>query len=474
MSVSRPALSRDSVAPGTSRTMRRATCCMRAKLAARTAVVLLIELAQRRPPLPARQRHRAVLRHDRIHRPLQRERLAPADRPAGDGDHVQAGCAQRRQRLAARPAVTAPSVVSVSSMSVKHAVMPRLRAAGQLASGCMPAQPAQRSFGRAAVDAPRPGARGCALLANGGSSGCMLHGRLPCPGGQAPVSTWSRAASSSGSSGRAERWSAGSSSHGAGGREAARVVAEALGVDSPGTRSGSRHSRSCSSALEAVGLAAGGARRRRTTSTSMPRRLLMMDSLAEQVQPRASARKTRGRPSCGSAVAAADSVAFGGLHAAWRRPEYAGAGSRRALGVVAQAARTPAPWLAGPVTIEAAVCGDVEEAAGVEAQVQHEVLHARGRAGWRNAVISCVLRADGVVVEQDVADAPAAAGGVGDHLGARNGAGARRCSWPASCWSAVAWTSAEPAARGLSGSTVLKRSLGWPVASGARVSRASK
>ena len=44
------------------------------------------------------QRHRAVLGDDGFDRPGQRERCAPAHRPAGDRDHRQPGGAQRHQR----------------------------------------------------------------------------------------------------------------------------------------------------------------------------------------------------------------------------------------------------------------------------------------------------------------------------------------------------------------------------------------
>ena len=47
--------------------------------------VLRVQLAQRAGRLAARERHRAVLGHDGVHRPGQGEGLAPAHGPAGDG-----------------------------------------------------------------------------------------------------------------------------------------------------------------------------------------------------------------------------------------------------------------------------------------------------------------------------------------------------------------------------------------------------
>jgi len=49
------------------------------------------------PVVPAPQRHGAVLRHDRVHWPRQGKGLAPAGRPAGDGQHRQTGGAQAVQ-----------------------------------------------------------------------------------------------------------------------------------------------------------------------------------------------------------------------------------------------------------------------------------------------------------------------------------------------------------------------------------------
>ena len=60
--------------------------------------VLLVELAQQARLARSRQRHRAVLRHDGVHRPVQCEWFAPAHRPARDGNHVHAGRAQFIQR----------------------------------------------------------------------------------------------------------------------------------------------------------------------------------------------------------------------------------------------------------------------------------------------------------------------------------------------------------------------------------------
>ena len=96
MSVTRPALSRDSVAPGTSATMRAATARRRSALAARTGSGSANSMRDVVAVLA--QRHRAVLGDDRGERRRQRDLAAPAERAAGDRDHRQARRAQRRQR----------------------------------------------------------------------------------------------------------------------------------------------------------------------------------------------------------------------------------------------------------------------------------------------------------------------------------------------------------------------------------------
>ena len=80
----------------------------------------------------AAQHHRAVLGHDGGHRPGQRKGLAPARRPAGDGDHRHAGARPGAAAPAAPPARSAPSRVSVSSMSVSTPRSGAQRGVGQL------------------------------------------------------------------------------------------------------------------------------------------------------------------------------------------------------------------------------------------------------------------------------------------------------------------------------------------------------
>ena len=87
-------------------------------------------------------------------------------------------------------AVTSPSVVRVSSMSVRTPLMPRLDAAGQLASGFMPRQPFSFVLGIEQQARASGLPRGPALLAERKSSDCTpLLEVLAVPGGQLPVST---------------------------------------------------------------------------------------------------------------------------------------------------------------------------------------------------------------------------------------------------------------------------------------------
>jgi len=94
--------------------------------------VLRVGLAQR-AVRPAPERHRVVLGHDGVHRPGQRERLAPAGRPPGDGEHRQAGGAQRvqgGQRVGRDRAVGGQGVVDVGEHAV-HVGTRRLRPVGK-------------------------------------------------------------------------------------------------------------------------------------------------------------------------------------------------------------------------------------------------------------------------------------------------------------------------------------------------------
>jgi hypothetical protein len=76
--------------PGTSRSTRALTCCMRAVACARVGSSCWY---RRCSPTTSpwgecgHQRHRAVLGHDRVDRPAAGQRLAPPDRAPGDGHH---------------------------------------------------------------------------------------------------------------------------------------------------------------------------------------------------------------------------------------------------------------------------------------------------------------------------------------------------------------------------------------------------
>ncbi len=124
MSVTRPALSRASVAPGTSRRMRCATS-FSAFCVAGTCRGVLHEVDLQHV-IHRTQRDGAVLGHDRVDRPAlrrrARERLAPAQRAAGDGDHTHASgsqAAQRRERNRLDGAVARQGVVDVGQEAIE-------------------------------------------------------------------------------------------------------------------------------------------------------------------------------------------------------------------------------------------------------------------------------------------------------------------------------------------------------------------
>ena len=274
-----------SVAPGTSRTMRRAHLLHAREVGGANLLRPAGRACAARPPgliaISATAPFSATMAstgHAQANGSLQ-----PTGRPVMG---ITCRPAARRSSSArSTSAVTAPSVVSVSSMSVST---PRCRASMR------PGQRAAASWRRAlnalgaAAGSARPGAggRGCSP-AQGQRRARRCSGRCgPVPGGQLPVSTWSGRRSAA-ARGRCPAAMAGSSATRAGGREAGRVVAEVLGIE----------------ALEldrevgqaAVVLAAGSrtacrrwCRRPGSTCTSMPRRPLTMDSLAEQVWPEVS------------------------------------------------------------------------------------------------------------------------------------------------------------------------------------------
>ena len=138
MSVTRPALSCASCAPGTSRSTRAAAACSRAALRCARRLVLRVFDAQ--PPL--RRQNSATAPFSATiastgH--VARERLAPAHRPTGHRDHRQPAAAQRCRARRARPA---------SSRAVGRSACRRCR------SGCR-APPGQRRDGRLVSGAGR-------------------------------------------------------------------------------------------------------------------------------------------------------------------------------------------------------------------------------------------------------------------------------------------------------------------------------
>ena len=132
MSVMRPALSCASVAPGTSRSTRAATCCRRCALRARVASSCAYSVVS---ASPSRKRATAPFSatiastgHARANGSLQ-----PAGRPviAITGSPAASSCVS----AASASGVIAPAVVSVSSMSVRTPITARASAPVSSAQG---------------------------------------------------------------------------------------------------------------------------------------------------------------------------------------------------------------------------------------------------------------------------------------------------------------------------------------------------